>query len=82
MKWFSTDDDRRRTILEQTSAQTGVPEHAVEKDFWVCIILKLLFESKHGVHLLFKGGTSLSGDDQTLRKKSLDFQFSGSVNLS
>lgn len=72
MKWFSVDQNRRRTIIEQTSAQTGVPEHAVEKDYWVSAILKFLFESKHGEHLLFKGGTSLSKAWQLIERFSED----------
>ena len=33
----------------------------VEKDFWVCLVLKYLFEQcSHKEHLVFKGGTSLS----------------------
>jgi predicted nucleotidyltransferase component of viral defense system len=72
MKWFSVDQNRRRTIIEQTSAQTGVPEHAVEKDYWVSVILKFLFESKHGEHLLFKGGTSLSKAWQLIERFSED----------
>jgi hypothetical protein len=72
MEWFSIDQNRRRNIIQQTSAQTGVPEHAVEKDFWVCIILKLLFQTKHEEHLLFKGGTSLSKAWQLIERFSED----------
>jgi len=72
MEWFSVDQNRRRTIIEQTSAQIGVPEHAVEKDLWVSAILKFLFESRHGEHLLIKGGTSLSKAWQLIERFSED----------
>ena len=32
----------------------------LEKDFWVCWLLAVLFESRFGDFLVFKGGTSLS----------------------
>ncbi|MHC5538622.1 nucleotidyl transferase AbiEii/AbiGii toxin family protein [Singulisphaera rosea] len=32
----------------------------IEKDFWVCWLLAVLFHSKFADHLVFKGGTSLS----------------------
>ncbi len=32
----------------------------LEKDFWVCWILGILFESEFASSLVFKGGTSLS----------------------
>lgn len=39
----------------------GLSQQIVEKDFWVCFVLKRLF-SLSGLkeHLIFKGGTSLS----------------------
>lgn len=33
---------------------------AVEKDWWVCQILKIIFQMPIAKHLVFKGGTSLS----------------------
>jgi len=38
----------------------GVRPAIVEKDFWVCWVLKKLFESELKSQLVFKGGTSLS----------------------
>jgi predicted nucleotidyltransferase component of viral defense system len=59
-KLLAMDDDRRRQIFEQTSAQMNLAEVAVEKDFWVCWTLDKLFRLPCGQHLTFKGGTSLS----------------------
>jgi len=51
----------RADLFEATSSQTGLPVAAVEKDFWVCWLLKQIFEEPAlAKHLLFKGGTSLS----------------------
>lgn len=40
----------------------GTPLRNVEKDFWVCFVLDLLFNGRAAdePRLLFKGGTSLS----------------------
>lgn len=50
----------RIEIFNQTSINTGIPAYAVEKDWWVHLVLKVLFEMEIGNHLVFKGGTSLS----------------------
>ena len=51
----------RRDIFTEAAAQLGIRPVIVEKDFWVCVVLKLLFQkSRFGKSLVFKGGTSLS----------------------
>jgi hypothetical protein len=53
--------DVRARAFEQAAAQTGWRLGSVEKDFWVCFVLRELFAlPQHGEHLTFKGGTSLS----------------------
>ena len=51
----------RAEVFAETAARKGLPEAVVEKDFWVCWVLKQLFsiDCLSG-RLLFKGGTSLS----------------------
>jgi hypothetical protein len=51
----------RAEVFAETAARKGWPEAIIEKDFWVCWVLKQLFsiEALSG-RLLFKGGTSLS----------------------
>jgi hypothetical protein len=51
----------RAELFAETADRKGLPDAIVEKDFWVCWVLKQLFsiESLSG-RLLFKGGTSLS----------------------
>lgn len=57
----ASESDRRNLFLE-TAARLGTPLRNVEKDFWVCFVLDLLFngKSENEPRLLFKGGTSLS----------------------
>lgn len=54
-------EKERNELFRATAAKKGFIEALVEKDFWVCLVLKSIFESE-GLkeHLLFKGGTSLS----------------------
>jgi hypothetical protein len=51
----------RAELFAETAARRGLAEAVVEKDFWVCWVLKQLFtiEELSG-RLLFKGGTTLS----------------------
>lgn len=53
--------EKRRELFQQTAARKSVlSEAAIEKDFWVCWLLKRLFESSLKNIIIFKGGTSLS----------------------
>jgi Nucleotidyl transferase AbiEii toxin, Type IV TA system len=57
----ASETDRRNLFLE-TATRLGTPLRNIEKDFWVCFTLDLLFNGKTEgePRLLFKGGTSLS----------------------
>jgi hypothetical protein len=53
--------EERKPYFEQAAAEMLIRPQFVEKDFWVCWALRLLFTlSGVGEHLIFKGGTSLS----------------------
>ncbi len=61
MNWLSlTDEQRRSSINQAVLTVTGITQKAIEKDWWVTLVLRVLFSSKHKEHILFKGGTSLS----------------------
>src|SRR6516165_5473973 len=53
-------EERRRLYIEQVSADTGMSAKAVEKDWWVTLVLKAVFTLPMADHFIFKGGTSLS----------------------
>jgi hypothetical protein len=57
----ATDEDRRDLFLT-TARRLGTAVQNVEKDFWVCWTLDVLFNGlpAGAPRLLFKGGTSLS----------------------
>ncbi len=54
-------DVDRRDLFSESASRLDMNPVIVEKDFWVCWILKQIFAEPtlHG-HLVFKGGTSLS----------------------
>jgi hypothetical protein len=55
-------DGERRDLFLNAATRLGTPVQNVEKDFWVCWTLDVLFNGldEDGPRLLFKGGTSLS----------------------
>ena len=52
--------EERRQYFEQAAQRRGLSPIILEKDFWVCWLLALLFNSRHRDEFVFKGGTSLS----------------------
>jgi hypothetical protein len=64
----------RRDLFLSTSLRLGTPIQNVEKDFWVCWVLDLLFNGagNHEPRLLFKGGTSLSKSHGLISRFSED----------
>lgn len=59
---IAANDNERRDLFLGTAARLGTAVQHVEKDFWVCWTLDVLFNGlpKDNPRLLFKGGTSLS----------------------
>jgi hypothetical protein len=53
-------DEQRRATVEQAAIRSGINPKAIEKDWWVTLTLKALFQSAYKGYLVFKGGTSLS----------------------
>ncbi|QBO58745.1 nucleotidyl transferase AbiEii/AbiGii toxin family protein [Chryseobacterium salivictor] len=58
--WFTLTGEEQFEIINETSAQLGFSEVVIEKDWWVCMVLRAVFQSKYEKHIVFKGGTSLS----------------------
>lgn len=58
--WINLTDKQKLQILEQVENAIGLPAFVIEKDWWVCVILKAVFQSKYADSIIFKGGTSLS----------------------
>lgn len=58
--WLHYNKDERLVMLQQTAAAKNIVEQAVEKDWWVSVILMALSKTSWADFLQFKGGTSLS----------------------
>jgi hypothetical protein len=64
----------RADIFQLTADQYGTLGSYVEKDFWVCLVLNILFQGLPKDHpaLSFKGGTSLSKVFELIQRFSED----------
>lgn len=58
--WLKLSDEQRKETLTQAQSRNGILVKALEKDWWVTLVLKALFQSAYKDYLVFKGGTSLS----------------------
>ncbi len=71
--FFALDRALQQGYFEQTASTLGLDEGSIEKDFWVCWVLRELFALPDlGQHLTFKGGTSLSKGWQLIKRFSED----------
>lgn len=72
-EFLSLSGERRRLVFEQSAVRLNLPEIAVEKDFWVCMTLRTLFQLPGwGPGFTFKGGTSLSKGWKLIERFSED----------
>src|ERR1700683_741835 len=58
--WLKLTDEQRKETLAQAQQGSGIGVKALEKDWWVTLTLKALFQSAYSKCLVLKGGTSLS----------------------
>ena len=71
--------ERRALAFGQTAARMSASGVVVEKDFWVCWLLGLLFgDAELAPNLVFKGGTSLSKVYGVIDRFSEDVRVRGS----
>lgn len=72
VEWLQLTYAQRRASLEQTQIISGIIPKAIEKDWWVTLVLKALFELPFAEHFIFKGGTSLSKGWHLIKRLSED----------
>ena len=60
MNWLEHTLNERKVMLQQVADSIHLLDYAIEKDWWVTMVLKALFETDCASCLEFKGGTSLS----------------------
>src|SRR3984957_11953422 len=67
-----------RLYIEQAATRKNISPVVLEKDFWVCWMLGILFQSEFANNLVFKGGTSLSKVFGVIERFSEDIDLSPS----
>jgi len=60
INWLTLSKERRIEILNQATELTGLPSVAIEKDWWITLVLNASFSLSYSKNIVFKGGTSLS----------------------
>ena len=71
--WLNNEIVDRLAMLQQTEIEhPGINQIAIEKDWWVTIALKALFQTDCRDSLIFKGGTSLSKGFNIIERFSED----------
>ncbi len=58
--WLQLNEEQRRAVIDEAEQLSGIYAKAIEKDWWVTLTLKALFQSAYSQYMVFKGGTSLS----------------------
>jgi predicted nucleotidyltransferase component of viral defense system len=87
-KWLQLPEQERIDTINAASLATGLPYEVIEKDWWVTMTLKALFETKCADFIVFKGGTSLSKCWNLVERFSEDIdiaisrEFFGITNVS
>ncbi|PKN00128.1 MAG: hypothetical protein CVU78_02850 [Elusimicrobia bacterium HGW-Elusimicrobia-2] len=76
-KFLLLSEDDKQAYFGVAADNLHVMPQLIEKDFWVCWILKILFSlPESGSHFTFKGGTSLSKCYNIIKRFSEDVDVS------
>lgn len=59
-EWLRLSNQTKHNIFSEIANKLGLPDAAIEKDWWVVRTLELIFTTEVAPHTVFKGGTSLS----------------------
>lgn len=58
--WTKFTKEEQLTILTNVAEDKGIVDNAVEKDYWVSMVLRAIFSLPYATTLVFKDGTNLS----------------------
>jgi predicted nucleotidyltransferase component of viral defense system len=80
--WLKNLNDTSRLLsINEASRISGISAKALEKDWWVTLTLKHVFNTPYAKHFAFKGGTSLSKGWQIINRFSEDIDISLSAEV-
>jgi len=72
-KLLEISNEELEFVIQNTSDKLNMSKAIIEKDLWVCMVLKYLFsEFKYKDSIIFKGGTSLSKVYKLIKRFSED----------
>ena len=80
MAYLHSDREQFRDAIDLAYEQTGVMVQAIEKDYYVTMLLRLLAQKMP--YIVFKGGTSLSKCHKVIRRFSEDIDITIDTMLS
>ena len=60
MNFTKLTKEEQLTILANVAEDKGIVDNAIEKDYWVSMVLRAVFSLPYATAFVFKGGTSLS----------------------
>lgn len=76
LEFLTLPETDRKLYIDQAAIKRDLSPIVLEKDFWVCWLLNILFNSKFADHIVFKGGTSLSKVFNAIARFSEDIDLS------
>ncbi|MCK4920472.1 MAG: nucleotidyl transferase AbiEii/AbiGii toxin family protein [Bacteroidales bacterium] len=76
IRLYKIPDETKKRIYKNAGEKNNLPPYAIEKDWWVVQTLSILYNTKIGEHLVFKGGTSLSKAWDVIERFSEDIDMS------
>lgn len=77
VQFLAQSAERRALAIAQAATERGIDPVIMEKDFWVCWLLALMFaQPELAPHVVFKGGTSLSKVFHAIDRFSEDIDLS------
>ena len=59
-EWLRLPTRTKQNVFSEVSKEVGLPDAAVEKDWWIMRTLEIIFSTEIAPFTVFKGGTSLS----------------------
>ena len=72
MIWLDLNSSNKKEILLELEQDLNLSPVAIEKDWWVTMVLHALFNTSFASELTFKGGTSLSKAWNIIKRFSED----------
>ena len=87
MNFSKLTKEEQLTILANVAEEKGIVDNAVEKDYWVSMVLRAIFSLPYAAAFVFKGGTSLSKGWGLIERFSedidlaIDPQYLGFINI-